>query len=250
MDDLSKQKNDMNNILNAMNGDSSSLNESSNSKNSNIPKDDLSKQTDDMNNIINAMNGNSSSLSSSLNESNNSTSDNDVGIMEKFMNALNDPASENKLDNVVKTTIKENKNNKEFNEAIVTQKTNDGAKIGNWEIKQKFFEGIKNKKIYDVIHLSTNEPIAKDLMIYEAAYSLVKLLNEGYTINDKKIKDILSLEESYSNSYHDAINFKRKSTSYYNSGQKNKGDLFEARFDKTKQNLQKTKNELKKYLKV
>ena len=54
---------------------------------------------------------------------------------------------------------------KSLREALVLEKTKNGARIGNWEIV--VYENGK-KKTYDVRHKDTNECIASELSLYDA----------------------------------------------------------------------------------
>lgn len=107
----------------------------------------------------------------------------------------------------------------ELTEAINTQKTERGARIGSWEIISN--DGVP--KTYDVINVMTQEPIAKDLYVYECGAKLCSMLNQGIGINDPAVKDILLLEEEYVKN--------RNTAAYHKNTYKNaeaKGDLLKA----------------------
>lgn len=109
--------------------------------------------------------------------------------------------------------------------AIQTEKTEDGARIGSWEIIVK--DG--NPRRYDVVHAMTREPIAKDLMVYEAAYGIVRHLNEGVPINDGRVADLLKLESDYSHSLIDAKVFKEREKTARQKGDHVRADVMEDR---------------------
>jgi hypothetical protein len=94
-----------------------------------------------------------------------------------------------------------------FDAALKTEKTRTGVKVGSWEIKVYEDQG---NKTYDVCHVQTNEPIARDLTLYESALSITKLLNKHVSINSPQVREVLELEESYSRARTDAALFKRK----------------------------------------
>lgn len=94
-----------------------------------------------------------------------------------------------------------------FEAALKTEKTKTGVKVGSWEIKVYEDQG---NKTYDVCHVQTNEPIARDLTLYETALSITKLLNKHVSINSPQVREVLELEESYSRARTDAALFKRK----------------------------------------
>lgn len=112
-------------------------------------------------------------------------------------------------------------------EALVTEKTPTGARIGSWEIVVT--EG--DIRQYDVVHTATREPIAKDLYLYEAAYGLVKRLNEGGTINDSRVKDLLRLEEEYAKNRNDAAQYRQRTKTLREKGETVRAAVAEDRYD-------------------
>lgn len=108
----------------------------------------------------------------------------------------------------------------EIKHALVTEKTASGVKVGSWEIK--VYEDNGNKT-FDVCHVQTAEPIARDLTLYESALAITKMLNKHVSINSKQIRELLDLEDQYARSRQEAALFKRKSRRMNESG-----NLFEA----------------------
>ena len=220
MSDREKYLNDMDNIMKAFNGEE----KVSISQNNDTQPNDAIK-----NDPLNSVPG--------------MISEQEINMMEKLINATD----ETKVENITKKTVEQGENNKELYEALHTQKTDDGVRVGSWKIEQNIIEN-SNKKIFNVIHVDTHEPIAKDLMLYEAAYALVKMFNKGYTITDGKVQEIVNLEERFSTSYSDASQFKKKSKQCFNKGNYNKGNMFEARFDKSRSSALKIKETIKNKL--
>lgn len=93
----------------------------------------------------------------------------------------------------------------ELKKALVTEATETGVRIGSWEISSRDVAGYG--KCYDVNHAITQEPIATDLRLYEAALALVNAFNEGDTITSMRIKTILNVEDEYSRALTDAVQF-------------------------------------------
>jgi hypothetical protein len=93
----------------------------------------------------------------------------------------------------------------ELKKALVTEATETGARVGSWEIVGRAVDGMG--KFYNVSHAVTNEPIASDLRLYEAALALVNAFNEGDTITSMRVKTILNAEEEYSRALTDAVHF-------------------------------------------
>jgi len=109
--------------------------------------------------------------------------------------------------NAVQRIQEDNSTHPEFESALKTEMIPGGVKIGSWEIK--VYEDAGNKT-YDVCHVQTNEPIARDLTLYESAVAITKLLNKHVSINSAQVREVLELEESYSRARQDAALFKRK----------------------------------------
>jgi hypothetical protein len=112
-------------------------------------------------------------------------------------------------------------------EALVTDKTDTGVRIGNWEIVIN--EGARGKT-YDVID-SSGLMIAKDLYLYDAAYGITKRLNEGVGITDLRVRDFLKLEEDYAKNLKDAAMFKERAKSLREKGENLRAAVAEDRFD-------------------
>lgn len=113
-------------------------------------------------------------------------------------------------------------------EALQTEQTATGARIGSWEIV--VHDGDDHRQ-YDVVHSATREPIAKNLYVYEAAYGLAKRLNEGVTINDKRVRALLRLEEDFAKHRDDAAHFRKRTKSLREKGEDVRAAISEDRYD-------------------
>lgn len=113
-------------------------------------------------------------------------------------------------------------------EALETEPTERGARIGAWEIVVN--EG--KVKTYDVVSESGDTVIARGLYLYEAALGLVRRLNEGMAINDKPIRDLLVLEENFARARNEAVSFKQRSQSLHAKGETKRALVAEDRFDR------------------
>lgn len=169
----------------------------------------------------------------------------DVNWMKNIMERFESGAGE-----MTQNLAEESKTNSRLNEAMQTERTDRGARIGSWEIQQNVTEteSGKSKKYYDVYNTATGEPIARDLLIYEAAHALVKLLNRGETLTDQSVRDVLRLEENFSRAYYDAAQHKSRHKKHLREGRQEKADLYEARFDASRQQALDSKEKLKKVL--
>lgn len=118
-----------------------------------------------------------------------------------------------------------------FESALKTEMTPSGVKIGSWEIK--VYEDNGNKT-YDVCHVHTGEPIARDLSLYESALAMSKLLNKHVSINSPQIREVLELEESYSRARQDAALFKRKARRMNESANHFEAHVADARYQESR----------------
>ncbi len=113
-------------------------------------------------------------------------------ILERFHSATDNVLAEAEFD-------------ADLRESLLTEKIDNGARIGGWEI-------VANKtdktKMYDVINSTTREKIAADLLLYEAAYGLVQYLNNGGYINSVEMLNLLRAEQAYANAVHDVRLYK------------------------------------------
>lgn len=100
----------------------------------------------------------------------------------------------------------ESSTNKELREAMVTAKTDNGVRVGSWEITVEDTNGLKS---YTVSNIHTREPIASELTLYDAAKGIASSLNEGMTINTPHIRKILNAEGAYSRARQSAADYRQ-----------------------------------------
>lgn len=148
-------------------------------------------------------------------------------IMEGFRNATDD-------------ALEGGNGNTDFAEALETEVTETGVRVGSWKIDVHKDEGFG--KFYNISHTITNEPIASDLRLYEAAYGIVKALNEGETFTSGRVKAIVDLERDYARALADAVNF--SSRMKITEGMKH--DVAEARYSEARRQALAAKNAIKK----
>lgn len=166
-------------------------------------------------------------------------------ILERFNQATVDIAQ-----NLAKEVIYEKDFYKdtELKEAIMTRPTDSGVQIGKWEIRiivEEKSNG-KEQKRYSVVHNKNNMVIAEDLVLYEAAYGIVKLLNRGKTITSSDIKEILKIEDRYNELRSEALNFKRRSINAYKQKDEKSAQIFENKFEHSKSLASMSHKQLKK----
>jgi hypothetical protein len=113
-------------------------------------------------------------------------------------------------------------------EALVTEATDRGLRVGSWEIViNEDFQGLKS---YDVTNIHTGEPIATALTVYDAALGIARNLNEGQAINSPAIRDILNTEATYDASRQDAALFRTRMEASERMGNGNRASIMEARY--------------------
>jgi hypothetical protein len=185
------------------------------------------KAIDDMAKIMNALNGKSIAAAEAddLMESGQQPSpalmgDPGIEAMKKILLAMNGAAP------VVNESVQPR--DAEVEEALITEPTPRGARIGAWEIVVN--EG--QVKTYDVCSEDGEVVIARGLYLYEAALGLVRRLNEGVAINDKPIRDLMVLEENFARARNDAVSYKARSQNLHAKGETRRALVAEDRFDR------------------
>ncbi len=149
------------------------------------------------------------------------------GILEAFRNATDD-------------VIETSKSNIDVKRAIETERVTNGVRVGSWRISIREAEG--HGKFYDIAHNLTDEPIASDLRLYEAALAIVNSLNEGETFTSTSIKLVLELERDYARALADAVAF--SSRMKITEGVKH--DILEARYSEAKRQALTAKKTIEK----
>lgn len=131
--------------------------------------------------------------------------------MANIIRKFNAGASSTYLSDALDDSIQHLRDNavsdRRLRDALVTERTSHGVKMGSWEIKVNE-EG--TTKYYDVVNVHTKEPIANDLTLYESALALTKLLNFSVGINSPKIQEVLDLENKYARVRQDAAIFRAR----------------------------------------
>lgn len=101
----------------------------------------------------------------------------------------------NKLDkSVLKEVVEISAGNPRFKKALTTEKTEHGVKVGNYLIKICPF---KKRYLYDIINLSTEKTITKDIKLYEMAFCLVNYLNDEVLHTDHRMIELHEMYNDY-----------------------------------------------------
>lgn len=80
-----------------------------------------------------------------------------------------------------------------------------GSPSSNWSLHESIVQGTKSTKTYSVKSNHSGQVIMDGIMMYEAAFTLVKLLNEGKMITDTKILGIISSGLQYTSVVNEGI---------------------------------------------
>jgi hypothetical protein len=103
------------------------------------------------------------------------------------------------------STVHEAKSDRNLREAMMTERTPKGSRIGAWNIEMRE-EG--KRKFYSVVAKDGITCIASDLLLYEAAHGLVRILNNGGRLNSKEAVGLLRYEQDYASALNEAILYK------------------------------------------
>ncbi|MFA5489114.1 MAG: hypothetical protein WC284_07820 [Candidimonas sp.] len=173
-------------------------------------------------------------------------SDNDIAEMKMILENL-----KSVTDSASKTAIVESKIDRTVRDAMATEKTTRGIRYGGkWDIIVEEIEnGNKPLKYYSIVHSDTNSVIAKDLILYEVAHYVVRLLNEGKYINHPNIVEMLNKENSFYKYRTDAKDYARKISSLTKSGDSRRVDVYEARYVSAKDKAKSILSEIRQMYK-
>lgn len=106
--------------------------------------------------------------------------------------------------NAAALVTEESKYDSELREALTMEQTAHGSRIGAWEIELRK-EG--RRRFYNIVGQG-GVTIASDLLLYEAAHGLVRLLNGGGRLNSPDAINLLRLEQQYASALNDAVLYK------------------------------------------
>lgn len=161
----------------------------------------------------------------------------EISDMDRFLKIVKgDQSLNNKVTSAVETLVEDAKDDSRLQEALITEQTENGMKIGVWEIRKTVHEGLtsKNETLYYIKNTSTNSNIKAQFMILESAKTIVRLLNKGVNVSDEKIQNIASLELEYRRLREKALKEKQMWRRANKANDEFKMTLYEATFDAAK----------------
>jgi hypothetical protein len=169
-----------------------------------------------------------------------------ANILRAFLDSGGDKLGgdlENQVSTTSATLREDSARMPELRQAIATERTPKGVRVGGWEITT---EG--NSKKYDVVSVHSGQQIAKNLYLYEAAESLVNYLNDGCMINNMKVQNILRLEMEYAKHIEDAIQHKHACSKALDRGDDTRLEISKTRFNEAKTKAVAAKSKLLEHL--
>jgi hypothetical protein len=151
-------------------------------------------------------------------------------------------------DGTAEMLVEESRTNPEVRRAIMTEEVDNGVRVGAWEIRVRLSESQSAKQIkyYSVVQAGSNTVLAEDLMLFEAADLLVRHFNKGKTITSQEVREVLRLEDKFATQWADAANFRRHALKHRQKGDGHAANVFEARYDRAKDEAVAARNALKK----
>lgn len=168
-------------------------------------------------------------------------------VTQRDIDAMSDVL--NKLNNVTQQVIYEGENDPQLRTAIVTERNENGVKVGNYQIMIKEDEKrLAGKQYYSIYHTRTNDIIADDLSLYETALTIVKVLNSGRYVNDPLVRKLFEADDRYTAHRTDAIRFKARIKQAERRGDLSKRDMYESRYQVSIDNAMSFKKDIKKLI--
>lgn len=112
---------------------------------------------------------------------------------------------------VVNQMITESSTHTEIAEALHTTRTDDGVKVGRYQIMIKNDpKRLAGKQFYSIYNSLTNDVIADDISLYETALGVIRLLNSGKYTNSHEVMKLFEHDDAYTSHRVDALIFKQK----------------------------------------
>jgi hypothetical protein len=112
---------------------------------------------------------------------------------------------------VVNQMITESSTHAEVAEALHTTRTDNGVKVGRYQIMIKSDpKRLAGKQFYSIYNSLTNDVIADDISLYETALGVIRLLNSGKYANSHEVMKLFEHDDAYTSHRVDALIFKQK----------------------------------------
>ena len=154
----------------------------------------------------------------------------------------------NSLSNhVVDGMITESSGFSEVAEALQTERTQHGVKVGRYQILVKEDpKRMAGKQFYSIYNSLTNDTIADDISLYETALTAVRMLNSGKFANSVEVRKLFEQDDAYTSHRVDALIYKRKMLT---TNDPSKKDIFESRYQASLDRCMAAKKQIKMLVK-
>jgi len=104
----------------------------------------------------------------------------------------------------------------------------DGILASTWEVKKL------EKNNYCIVCKKTDTMLVENIELYEVAFNIAKLVNKGYIINSKNVREILAYHRQFSEKFHEAIFCKERRNLYAKESDWLKFDVMDAKYKQAK----------------
>lgn len=166
----------------------------------------------------------------------------DVDAMASVLGKLNSLSN-----HVVDNMITESSGFSEVAEALQTERTQTGVKVGRYQILVKEDpKRMAGKQFYSIYNSLTNDTIADDISLYETALTAVRMLNSGKFANSVEVRKLFEQDDTYTSHRVDALMYKRKMLT---TNDPSKKDIFESRYQASLDRCMAAKKQIKMLVK-
>jgi len=166
----------------------------------------------------------------------------DIDAMASVLGKLNSLSN-----HVVDDMITESSGFSQMAEALHTEKTQNGVKVGRYQILVKEDpRRLAGKQFYSIYNSLTNDTIADDISLYETALTAVRMLNSGKFANSAEVRSLFEQDDSYTSHRVDALMYKRKMST---TNDPSKRDIFESRYQASLDRCMAAKKQIKMLVK-
>lgn len=155
-----------------------------------------------------------------------------------------------KLNKVTQQVIFENKDDPEIRTAVETRRTDDGVKVGGYQITIMTNETrLAGKQYYQISHAKTGTVIANDISLYEVASAVAKLLNSSRYVNNFHVRKLFELDDRYTSQRIDALRHRRQQRLAEQRNDTMKLDIATNKYEHALQQAISTKQDIKQAIK-
>jgi len=166
----------------------------------------------------------------------------DIAAMAQVLQKLNEVTG-----SVAKEMVAESQHDRFMMDAVSTSRTTSGVKVGGYKIDIKTDDSrLAGKQYYQISNAKTGDVIASDLSLYETALGVVRLLNEGSYANTPAVRELFSLDDSYTSHRLDALMYKRRILTAGRLNESRNIDIYQSRYQASLDRCMQAKAHIKK----